>query len=747
MQLTGYADKFSVKPGETIKFYVSSKQPKYKAELVRVIHGDPNPKGPGFKTESVPTDIDGEYHGYEQVLYGGSHVIVDDAASFNIENSFTITSWIYPTMPDSGKSQAIVTKLSKEGTKGYGFFINKRGELALWAGDGNSSDCVTSGRKLRKSNWYFVAASFDQPSQTLKIYQKPMGWTQGSERTLSDKIIDFSRIHFTEDPLYIAASIDSNGKHRKGFNGKIEQPTIYKDILSIDDIDNLSMDAGQISEENTVASWDFSIGMSTQIATDIGPNGLNGKVVNLPLRAAIGHNWTGENYVAEKSPGEYGAIHFHEDDIDDAGWDESITWNVPTDFRSGIYALKTISGEKNDHIPVFVRPLLGKPQSKIGFLLETNTYLAYGNEHVLDANEVMPTDLVPNWNQDINRDELDYLKENNLHSMYDFKVDGSGVAYQSRKIPILNIRPDFITPSRGGPHCLTADLIIADWLEEKGHEFDVFTSEDLEFDGKKLLEQYNVIILGTHPEYWTLKMLKAMSSYLANGGRMMYLGGNGLYWVTSFDPERPHVVEIRRWGGTEIWKAEPGEYYHSTTGELGGIWRKRGWPPQKIAGVGFAAQGFDIGTAYELQEDSNDSRVDFIFKGVNRDDELIGDHPSLMLNHGAAGDEVDRLDFGLGTPPHALLLATSAGRHTKAYHHVIEEMFTTDSSQHGEVNEFVRSDVVFFETPKGGAVFSTGSINWCGVLSYDEYNNDISVITDNVVTRFASDEPLPPIPG
>ena len=97
--------------------------------------------------------------------------------------------------------------------------------------------------------------------------------------------------------------------------------------------------------------------------------------------------------------------------------------------------------------------------------METNTYLAYGNEHVLDANEVMPTDLVPNWNQDINRDELDYLKENNLHSMYDFKVDGSGVAYQSRKIPILNIRPDFITPSRGGPHCLTAHLIIADWLE------------------------------------------------------------------------------------------------------------------------------------------------------------------------------------------------------------------------------------------------------------------------------------------
>ena len=51
MQLTGYTNKLSVKPGETIEFYVSSKNPNYKAELVRIIHGDPNPKGPGFKTD------------------------------------------------------------------------------------------------------------------------------------------------------------------------------------------------------------------------------------------------------------------------------------------------------------------------------------------------------------------------------------------------------------------------------------------------------------------------------------------------------------------------------------------------------------------------------------------------------------------------------------------------------------------------------------------------------------------------
>ena len=38
----------------------------------------------------------------------------------------------------------------------------------------------------------------------------------------------------------------------------------------------------------------------------------------------------------------------------------------------------------------------------------------------------------------------------------------------------------------------------------------------------------------------------------------MYLGGNGLYWIISVDPTRPHVIELRRWGGTGTWVAGPG---------------------------------------------------------------------------------------------------------------------------------------------------------------------------------------------
>jgi N,N-dimethylformamidase len=41
---------------------------------VRLIHGDANPAGPGFKAEPVPSDVEGEHAGVEQVLRPGSYV-------------------------------------------------------------------------------------------------------------------------------------------------------------------------------------------------------------------------------------------------------------------------------------------------------------------------------------------------------------------------------------------------------------------------------------------------------------------------------------------------------------------------------------------------------------------------------------------------------------------------------------------------------------------------------------------------
>ena len=75
-----------------------------------------------------------------------------------------------------------------------------------------------------------------------------------------------------------------------------------------------------------------------------------------------------------------------------------------------------------------------------------------------------------------------------------------------------------------------------------------------------------------------------------------------------------------------------------------------------------------------------------------------------------------------------------------AYVHVVEEI---DSSNTGPVKSLAKADMVYFEYPNGGAVFSVGSISWDGSLSYNNYSNTVSRITDNVLKRFSSDQPLP----
>jgi len=52
MRIVGYSDQLSMMPGRTIRFMVNCEgAEKYRVDLVRLIHGDTNPAGPGFKEE------------------------------------------------------------------------------------------------------------------------------------------------------------------------------------------------------------------------------------------------------------------------------------------------------------------------------------------------------------------------------------------------------------------------------------------------------------------------------------------------------------------------------------------------------------------------------------------------------------------------------------------------------------------------------------------------------------------------
>jgi N,N-dimethylformamidase len=73
MKVLGYSDRISVAPGETIRFHISCEGPKtFRADIVRVICGDENPAGPGYKEELVPSVANRRYPGRKQDTLAGS---------------------------------------------------------------------------------------------------------------------------------------------------------------------------------------------------------------------------------------------------------------------------------------------------------------------------------------------------------------------------------------------------------------------------------------------------------------------------------------------------------------------------------------------------------------------------------------------------------------------------------------------------------------------------------------------------
>jgi N,N-dimethylformamidase len=372
---------------------------------------------------------------------------------------------------------------------------------------------------------------------------------------------------------------------------------------------------------------------------------------------------------------------------------------------------------------------------RIAFLAPTFTYLAYGNDHLWQRTDVAAGVLWPVERAE-RPDPADlYLAahpELGL-SLYDKHSDGSGVCYASSRRPLVNMRDDYRYWQTDAPRHFSADLELLRWLRRRGFAYDVLTDSELDAD-PEAVSGYQVVLTGSHPEYWSRAMLDGITAYLGSGGRIMYLGGNGFYWVTSVDRRRRHIIEVRRGNaGSRNWTSLPGECFHSTSGELGGLWRHRGRPPQQLVGIGMAAIGCRTGAPYAREPASYERDVAFIFEGV--DNALIGDFGVAM--GGAAGDEIDRVDFELGTPARTRVLASSRGRHDDSYWRCIEDVEETAPGLSGPTDENVRADMVYVSCEGGGAVFGVGSISWVLSLSHDDDDNAVSRITENVLREFA----------
>ena len=688
LALVGYLDRWSARGGGTIAVKVSSHLTEpYAADLVRIIHADPNPAGPGMKLEAVDAPFAGQYPSRAQPVRPGSYGIV--TASLAVPEGGAIRLRVQPgllTQPQPVLALGgLVLRVDAGGTR-----------LEV---DGVTV-CAVAAPMLERC-WYEVEARF--AAGQVRLWQRALQTSWGVDDSGE---ADGAAAPPRGEQMLIAAD-PAGGR----FDGRIEAPCL--------------LDAAG----GTMAAWDFAAGIDTETIAGTHP----GRLVNLPTRGVRGSLWTGEEMDWKHAPTHYGAIHFHSDDLYDAGWETDFTITIPVTLRSGVYGVRLRGGGHEDVIPFFVLAPRGMATAPIAYLAATFTYQAYAN-HARFNFDAPFRQRAAEWGARLHNPE-DHPEFG--WSTYNRHPDGTGISLSSTRRPVLTLRPGFLTfndPRGSGLRHFSADSHLTDWLEAAGHGFDVITDHDLHREGFALLAPYRCVLTGSHPEYHTPQTLDALGTYVAQGGRLCYLGGNGFYWRIAVSEAVPDVLEVRRAeGGIRAWDAAPGEAYHQLDGGYGGLWRRLGRPPQLLAGVGFSSQGLFEGSHYRRLPASYDPAVSWIFAGVP--EEIIGEQG--LSGGGAAGFELDRADRRLGTSPNTVILARSEA-HQDHFVAVPEELLSHVNTVTGEApRDLIRAEIVYFETARGGAVFAVGSITFCGSLSVNGYGNAVARMLGNVVTRFA----------
>lgn len=703
--LAGYFDRISVRPGERIALKASAERAgPVQVETVRIGYADKNPSGPGMVLTpyaGIPTQ---SFAGRTQKVALGSWGHAPAAGLFDTAHVTLHLRYQPWLVRDAGAA------VLAYGTPDQAIWALVSTPAGL-AFEVDGAAIATIPVAPRRKKWYDISVDFDLRQGRVTLSAVSLDRQQSGTVT--------AQATFTPDQaarIYFAAEPSADGM-RRHVNGRIEDVTFRTESA-----------AGPVR-----AFWDFSLAMQGLTIIDSGPLGLHGQLVNLPTRAVQGSLWDGSAQSFLHAPRHYAAIHFHEDDIYDCKWDTDLEIEIPADMPSGIYGLKLTQGPAEDIVPFFVLAPKGQAKrSKICYLASTFTYQAYGNHARKNLDQTM-RDRMADWQTPKGPDSHGGFG----YSTYNFHPDGSGTCYSSRLRPLLTMRPGFLTfaiHEGSGLRHFPADGHLTEWFDRKSLPFDVVTDEDLHREGVSVIEGYDVVITGSHPEYHTTQSLNALCDYSAAGGNFIYLGGNGFYWRIAASDVVPGVIEVRRAeGGIRAWATEPGEGYQVLDGQYGGLWRRNGRPPQAVGAVGFSAQGLFEGSHYRRTEASYAPDNAWIFDGVN--EEHLGDYG--YSGGGAAGFELDRADFSLGTPENTVVLARSEG-HGPSFMVVPEEVLSHIATVSGEPpKDLVRAEIVHARLPSGGQIFTSGSITFCGSLPWNNFDNGVSRMLENVVRRFA----------
>lgn len=357
--------------------------------------------------------------------------------------------------------------------------------------------------------------------------------------------------------------------------------------------------------------------------------------------------------------------------------------------RSGLYFVhaKSESGEFFS-FPWVVAP--ERPRSSIAVLASNITWNSY-NSFGGRSNYINPDRLPPEPTVSARQDLRRY-------------TDPQFMGYESDTyLPLSFDRPEpmnFVPeheepldPVEGRIACgvAPAEWRLLAWLEREGFDYDYYA--ETQFDAGLLdLNDYRVLVLSVHPEYWTAGMYERLKRWVfEGGGRLVYLGGNGLNCEVELVDSHGVVHHNGRY--EELLRSGAESRFHL-----------RRESEANLLGVVFTDTGIMTGAPYRVLDETHWC---FTETGLKNGDLFGRNSQHQRCPGGASGHEQDKRSPS--SPPNARLLAKGL------------------NPQEGG------AEIVHFGTPAGGEVFSVGSINWpCSVL----VDEDVSQITKNVLRRF-----------
>ena len=346
--------------------------------------------------------------------------------------------------------------------------------------------------------------------------------------------------------------------------------------------------ARSLPAEDALGLWDFAADMSTDRVTDRSPARLHGRTVNAPKRAVTGHNWDGTEMDWRRAPQQYGAIHFHDDDLYDAGWRPSLTLDHPagraqrrvraapagrgrTRLLGGVLrAPAAARAARADGLPRLHRDLSRLLQLSRAACARARPSSIIGALPVVD-----PTDLLLMHHPELGGSDL-------RHALR-----------RLRRVPRLAAAADRQHPADRPAVELFLDLCLARLAGAHRSAVRRDHRRGSPPRGLPAPRGLPVVLTGCHPEYYSREMLDALDG-LSRPRRPADVHGRQRLLLARRVSIRPipAMIEVRRAeDGTRAWVGAAGEYYHSLTGEYGGLWRRQGRAPNALAGVGFVGPG------------------------------------------------------------------------------------------------------------------------------------------------------------